>query len=79
MGAFVFVQLGTVPGATNMREVHDALHKVQGVKEVYFLAGPTDVLLHLEFADPSALMKALGDIRAVRGVASTDTRIVMPL
>lgn len=73
--AFVFVQIG---GSTNIRALHDALHGISGVKTVHFLAGPTDAILFLEVADQMELMKTVGEIRATSGVASTDTRIVLP-
>jgi len=76
--AVVFVQVGAAGGGTNVRAVHDALHAVTGVKTVHFLAGPTDAIIFLEVADQMELMKTVGKIRAVSGVASTDTRIVLP-
>jgi DNA-binding Lrp family transcriptional regulator len=74
--AFVMIQIGNT---SDMSGLHKALHAVPGVKTVYFLAGPTDVIAQVEGADQAALMSTIGKIRGVMGVASTDTRIVMPV
>ena len=79
LSAFVFVQVGSFANWNEAKALHDALHAVSGVKTVHFVAGPTDVVVFVEAADQAALMKTLGELRAVNGVASTDTRIVMPL
>jgi DNA-binding Lrp family transcriptional regulator len=76
IAAFILVQSG--PGG-EFNELHSALHAVPGVKTVHFLAGPTDGMIFAEAADQAALMQTLGKIRAVKGVASTDTRIVWPM
>jgi hypothetical protein len=59
--------------------MHSALHAVPGVKGVYFLSGAIDILAQVEAADQKALMETLGKIRAVKGVASTDTRMIWPI
>ena len=59
-----------------MRALHDALHAVAGVKTVHFIAGPTDIVVFVDAADQPALGETLGKIRALNGVAGTDTRIV---
>ena len=79
MSAFVFIQVGETGSWDEMRALHDALHAVTGVKTVHFLAGPTDVIVFVDAADQPSLAEALGAIRAVKGVASTDTRIVWPI
>jgi DNA-binding Lrp family transcriptional regulator len=79
MGAFVFVQIAVSGGLEGMRALHDALHAIDGVKTVHFVAGPTDVIVYAEAADQMALGETLGKIRGVDGVASTDTRIVWPM
>ncbi len=76
--AFVFIQASSAAGPVDIREVHKALHAVMGVKTVHFLAGPTDAIAFVEVADMGALMETVGKIRAVKGVGSTDTRIVLP-
>ncbi len=79
VGAFVFMQVSGLSSEKDASEVHKALHAVPGVKTVHFLMGPTDVVAYLEAADQKALFESVGKMRAVRGVATTDTRIVMPL
>ena len=79
MAAFIFIQIAVSGGLEEMRALHDALHAVDGVKTVHFLAGPTDVIALVEAADQMALGESLGKIRGVKGVASTDTRIVWPI
>jgi DNA-binding Lrp family transcriptional regulator len=74
--AFVMIQIGN---ATDMKSIHAALHAIPGVKSVHFLAGPTDVIAFVDVADQAGMMDAIGKIRAVKGVASTDTRIVVPV
>ena len=77
--AFGLIQLAVTGGMTDIRTTHEALHAISGVKTVHFLAGPTDAIVFIEAADQAGLMKALGEMRAVGGVASTDTRIVLPV
>ena len=79
MSAFVFVQVGETEDWDGMKVLHDSLHAVDGVKTVHFVAGPTDIILFVDAADQTALGESLGAIRAVKGVASTDTRIVWPM
>ena len=75
-GAIVMVQIG---GGMDMSGLHKDLHAVENVKEVYFLAGPTDVVCHVEAADVDALMQTVMKIRGMKGVANTDTRFIMPI
>ncbi len=79
MSAFVFIQVGEAAGWDEMSALHDALHAVTGVKTVHFVAGPTDVIVFIDAVDQPALVETLGAIRAVKGVASTDTRTVWPV
>jgi hypothetical protein len=79
MSAFVFVQIEKVASRDDMNALHDALHAVDGVKTVHFVTGPTDVIAFIDAEDQSGLMEAVGAIRGVSGVASTDTRIVIPM
>jgi uncharacterized protein with GYD domain len=62
-----------------MQELHQALHAVAGVKTVHLLIGPTDAIAFVEVADQAALAQTVMKLRAVKGVASTDTRIVWSL
>jgi hypothetical protein len=77
--AYVFIQLGGVSDWKGVDELHHALHAVPGVKMVHFLAGPTDVVIYLEAADDKGLMDTVGKVRGLKGVMSTDTRIVLPI
>jgi hypothetical protein len=77
--AFVFIQVAGLGSRDDVQALHEALHAVGSVKTVHFVAGPIDVIVFLEAGDQTALMDAIGQLRAVKGVASTDTRIVLPL
>ena len=79
MAAFVFIQLSGMSGFGDAAAVHTALHAVPGVKTVHFVAGPTDVIVFVEAADQKALVDSVGKMRGVKGVGSTDTRIVVSL
>lgn len=75
-GAMVRVQVG---GGVDVATLHKDLHAVKNVKEVYVLAGPTDVECLVEAADVDGLTKTVIQIRAVKGVAKTDTRFILPI
>lgn len=75
-GAIVLIQLSA---GTDISAVHKELHGVQGVKEVFLLAGPADALAHVEAADIAAVTQAVMKLRGVRGVSSTDTRFILPI
>lgn len=77
--AYIFIQLGTLSGMNDARDIHQGLHGVPGVKTVHFVAGPIDIITYVEVADQAALMETVGKLRGVKGVASTDTRIVLPI
>ncbi len=79
MAAFVFIQMAASGGWDEMRALHQALHAIADVKTVHFVAGPTDIIAFVEGADQRALAEAIGKIRGVKGVGSTDTRFVWPL
>lgn len=73
--AYIIIQLN----ATDPRKVMAAIRAVAGVKQAHLLMGPTDCIAYVE-ADT---LESLGDIvvalRGVNGVASTDTRIAVPV
>ncbi len=77
--AFILVQIGNLSGINDMRELHKTLHAIPGVKTVHLLTGPTDMMIYVESPDQAGLMETIGKIRGSRGVATTDTRIVMPV
>ena len=43
------------------------------------LERPTEGMIFVDVADQAALLQTVGKIRAVKGVTSTDTRIVWPM
>jgi len=79
MSAFVLIKEVVSGSRDDMRALHQALHAIAGVKTVHFVAGPTDVIVFVEGTDQTALAESLDKIRALKGVASTDTRIVWPV
>jgi hypothetical protein len=79
VAAFVLIKVAAGTGWTDASAMHTALHAVPGVKGVHFLAGPTDIIAFVEVADQKAMLESLAKIRAVKGVGSTDTRMVWPV
>jgi nitrate reductase NapAB chaperone NapD len=79
IAAFILIQVASAVGWSNTPAIHTALHAVPGVKTVHFLTGPTDILVFVEAASQSELVQILGKVRAVNGVGTTDTRIVLPV
>jgi hypothetical protein len=75
-GAIVLVQIS---GSTDLNSLHKDLHGVENMKEVYFLAGPTDAVCHIEAADIDALLRGVLKIRGMKGVSNTDTRFILPV
>lgn len=75
-GAIVMTQLGA---SADIGALHKELHGLENMKEVFFLAGPTDLLCRVEAADVAAVTRAVMQIRGVKGVASTDTRFILPI
>ncbi len=75
-GAIVLIQLssGGDPSA-----LHKALHGLENVKEVFLLAGPSDALCRVEATDVAAVTATVMKIRGLAGVASTDTRFILPI
>jgi AsnC-like helix-turn-helix protein len=79
VAAFVLIQIAAAGSWADASAIHSALHAVPGVKTVHFVAGPTDVIAFVEVADQKAFTDTLGKIHAVKGVGSTDSRIVLPV
>jgi hypothetical protein len=75
-GAIVMVQFS---GSADLSGLHKELHGVENMKEVYFLAGPTDAVCHIEAADIDALLRGVLKIRGMKGVSNTDTRFILPV
>jgi hypothetical protein len=75
-GAIVMVQIGA---GADIGALHKELHGLENMKEVFFLAGPTDLMCQIEAMDVGAVTRAVLQIRGVKGVASTDTRFILPI
>ncbi|MEP7358923.1 MAG: Lrp/AsnC ligand binding domain-containing protein [Anaerolineales bacterium] len=75
--AFVLTQVGGLKDVAEVKALHGALHAIAGVKTVHFVAGPTDIIVFAEADDDDGLAAVIGQMRATKGVASTDTRIVI--
>ena len=79
IAAFILIQVASAVGWGNAPTIHSSLHAVPGVKTVHFLTGPTDIIIFVEAPNHEALMEMVGKVRSVKGVGSTDTRVVLPL
>ena len=71
--AYILMQLN----ATDPRKVMKSIRAAAGVKQAHLLIGPTDCIAYVETADEQALANTIVALRNVKGVASTDTRIVV--
>jgi hypothetical protein len=74
-GAIVLIQLS----GSDVAGVHKALHGVENVKEVFLLAGPTDAVCRVEAGDVDGVTGTVMKLRGLTGVASTDTRFILPI
>lgn len=79
VAAFVLIKVTPDAGWSDAAAMHGAMHAVPGVKTVHFVAGPTDIIAFVEVADQKAMMETIGKLRAIKGVFSTDSRIVWPV
>jgi len=71
MLAYVLVQIS----AKDPSDVVENIRGIEGVEQAHLTLGPTDCIAFIEVPDPAALGACLGDIRAVKGVERTDTRL----
>ena len=71
--------MAQIGAGTDIAALHKDLHGCEGVKEVFYLAGPTDIVCRIEAADVAAVTQTVMRIRAVKGIASTDTRFILPI
>ena len=78
VAAFVFVKLSAISGRADLDTLHKEMHALPGVKTVHLTAGPTDMIVYVEVADQSAMMDTIGKMHALKGVGSTDSRMVLP-
>ncbi len=72
LAAYVFIQIIAI----DPRAVLAALREIPGVKQAHGLLGPTDCIAFIEGADQDELLETVLTIRAIKGVANTDTRYV---
>ncbi len=79
VSAYVLVEAQPGVRKEDVATVHQSAHQVTGVKTVHFVMGPMDAVIYLEVNDLDALVDAVGKIRALKGVARTDTCIVMSI
>ncbi len=70
--AYVFIQIIAI----DPRTVLTALRELSGVKQAHGLLGPTDCIAYIEGEDQDALLETVLAIRAIKGIANTDTRYV---
>lgn len=76
MKAFILVKVE--PGKT--RDALGAVKEMKGVKEVYCLTGPDDLIIEMEADDARKISEViLGDLHTVEGIKGTDTRLVVEL
>lgn len=76
MKAFILVKVE--PGKT--RDALEAVKGMNGVKEVYCLTGPDDLIIHMDADDARKISEViLGDLHTVEGIKGTDTRLVVEL
>ena len=71
--AYVFIQ----SAVKDPRGVAPAMRAIAGVKQAHALAGPTDFIAYVEGENQDAIAEAVLAIRALEGVATTDTRFVI--
>ena len=73
--AYILMQLN----ATDPRKVMKAIRAITGVKQAHLLVGPTDCIAYVERDTLESLGDTVVALRGVKGVASTDTRITVPV
>ena len=71
--AYILIQLN----ATDPRKVMKSIRAVAGVRQAHLLVGPTDCIAYVEKDTLESLGDTVVALRSVKGVASTDTRIVV--
>ncbi|MHB8376631.1 MAG: Lrp/AsnC family transcriptional regulator [Dehalococcoidia bacterium] len=72
-----YVLVVTNPGAT--KSVVDAIHRVQGVKELHEVMGPYDIVIEIEVDSLSEVPPILSDkIRTIAGIESTTSLVTFP-
>ncbi len=79
LSAYVFVEAAAGLGQADVAATHAAAHQVPGVKTVHFVMGRIDAIVYLEANDLDGLTAAVGQLHSVKGVARTETLLVMPM
>lgn len=79
VSAFVLIKAQPGLNRSDAAAVHDAAHKIPGVKTVHFLMGRIDGIVYVEANDLESLTDSISKIRSAKGVASTETCVVMPI
>jgi hypothetical protein len=72
VAAYILITISTA----DPLDVLTKLRALPAVKQAHALLGPTDCIAFVECVDHATLRDAVLDIRAVPGVANTDTRYV---
>ncbi len=73
MLAFVFIKVEVNAGA----RVASEIMKIGSVKELHELAGDIDLIAKVSARDIDEMSRVIYEIRGVKGVQGTDTRIVL--
>lgn len=79
VSAYVLIQAAPGLAQADAVAAHDAAHRIPGVKTVHFLMGHIDGIVYMEANDLQALTDSVGQLRTVKGVARTETLLVMPM
>ncbi|TFF95130.1 Lrp/AsnC family transcriptional regulator [Candidatus Thorarchaeota archaeon] len=59
------------------KEVHEAIGKINGVKQVHVVTGPYDVIAYIDLPDRSEYRGTIFEIHEIPGVAQTETCIAL--
>lgn len=70
--AYIFIKIS---GADPL-QVLAAVQQLPEVQQAHILLGPIDCIAFIKCADHQALIETITTIRAIPGVANTDTRYV---
>lgn len=74
--AKVFLMVGTIPGKE--KDVRDSLRKIKGTRDVDLVTGRHDVVAILEGKNLDDIFNSIfGKIRGIKGIARTETAVVV--
>lgn len=72
--AYIFIKVGV----SKTGEIVESLSKIEGIKTVHPCWGLPDIIAYVEVSDTKALTNlVLSKIQGLKGVAETDTHIVI--